>query len=435
MSTSLPPRSVLARRPVVAWAFYDWANSAFATTVMAGFFPVFFKEYWNAGVVATESTFRLGLLNGLSAALIALLAPVLGAIADRSSSRVRMLMMATLLGCAATAGLALVAQGHWVAAALLYTLASLGFWGGIVFNDSLLLHVAEPDEYDVVSGYGYALGYLGGGLLFALNVFMTLQPQRFGLADAGEAVRASFVTVGVWWLLFALPCVLVVKERSTATSVGVAAAVRQGLQELLATIAAVRQYRPVLWFLAAYFLYIDGVNTVIKMAVDYGLSLGFGPADLMKALLLTQFVAFPAALAFGWLGRRIGARRGIFLALSVYAGVTCYAYFIQSARDFYVLAVAVGLVQGGIQSLSRSYFGRLVPAGKSSEFFGFYNMMGKFAAVLGPLLMAVTARATGDSRLSILSILVLFIAGGTLLVLAARAERRAATAAAGVAGS
>ncbi len=426
MSISPPPRSVLRRRPVVAWAFYDWANSAFATTVMAGFFPVFFKEYWNAGVVATESTFRLGLLNGLGAAVIALLAPVLGAIADRSSSRVRMLMMVTVLGCAATAGLALVAQGHWVAASLLYMLASLGFWGGIVFNDSLLLHVAEPDEYDLVSGFGYSLGYLGGGLLFAVNVFMTLKPQLFGLADAGEAVRASFVTVGVWWLIFALPCVLIVKERSSAPSVGAAEAVRQGLRELRGTLREIRRYRPVLWFLAAYFLYIDGVNTVIKMAVDYGLSLGFGPADLMKALLLTQFVAFPAALAFGWLGRRIGARRGIFLALSVYAGVTCYAYFIQSARDFYVLAVAVGLVQGGIQSLSRSYFGRLVPEGKSSEFFGFYNMMGKFAAVLGPLLMAITARLTGDSRLSILSILVLFIAGGTLLVLAARAERRAA---------
>ena len=429
MSTSPLPRKVLTRRPVVAWAFYDWANSAFATTVMAGFFPVFFKEYWNAGVVATESTFRLGLLNGIGAALIALLAPVLGAIADRSSSRVRMLMMATLLGCAATAGLALVAQGHWVAASLLYLLASFGFWGGIVFNDSLLLHVARRDEYDLVSGFGYALGYLGGGLLFAVTVFLTLTPQLFGLADAGEAVRASFVMVGAWWLLFALPCVLTVQERTSAPAVRPTEAVRQGFHELRETLVAVRRYRPVLWFLGAYFLYIDGVNTVIKMAVDYGLSLGFGPADLMKALLLTQFVAFPAALAFGWLGRRIGARRGIFLALLVYAGVTCFAYFIDSTRDFYILAIAVGLVQGGIQSLSRSYFGRLVPEGKSSEFFGFYNMMGKFAAVLGPLLMAITARLTGDSRLSILSILVLFIAGGTLLVLAARAERRAAAAA------
>src|SRR5512137_914339 len=224
------------RKPVWGWALYDWANSAFATTVMAGFFPVFFKEYWNVGVVATESTFRLGLLNGIGAAFIAMLAPVLGAIADRSSSRVRMLMMVTVLGCAATAGLALVGQGHWVAASLLYLLASLGFWGGIVFNDSLLLHVAEPDEYDVVSGFGYSLGYLGGGLLFAVNVLMTLKPQLFGLADAGEAVRASFVTVGVWWLVFALPCVLVVQERKSAAAVPPAEAVRQGLRELRGTL-------------------------------------------------------------------------------------------------------------------------------------------------------------------------------------------------------
>lgn len=417
---------VLRRRPVVAWAFYDWANSAFATTVMAGFFPVFFKQYWNAGVPATESTFRLGVTSGIASALVALLAPVIGAIADRSSSRIRLLLMVTVLGAASTAGLALVGQGHWVAAVLLYILASLGFWGGIVFNDSLLLHVAEPDEYDLVSGFGYALGYLGGGLLFAVNVLMTLRPALFGLADATEAVRISFVMTGVWWFVFALPCVLIVKERrSGQPAVGVAQAARLGFQELAATLTEIRRYRPVLWFLAAYWLYIDGVNTVIKMAVDYGLSLGFDSSDLVAALLLTQFVAFPAALAFGWLGRRIGPRRGIFLALSVYAGATCYAYFIESARDFYALAVVIGLVQGGVQSLSRSYYGRLVPEGKSSEFFGFYNMMGKFAAILGPLLTGSVAYVTGDSRLGILSILLLFVGGGALLVVAARSERRA----------
>ena len=425
MSTSSPPRSVLRRRPVIAWAFYDWANSAFATTVMAGFFPVFFKQYWNAGVEVTESTFRLGLTNGVAALVIALLAPVLGAIADRSSSRIRMLMTVTVLGCAATAGLALVGQGHWLAASALYLTASLGFWGGIVFNDSLLLHVAEPEEYDLVSGYGYALGYLGGGLLFALNVLMTMRPQMFGLVDAAEAVRVSFVMVAAWWFLFALPCAFVVRERKSAPSVPPSEAVRQGLRQLAGTLRELRRYRHVVLFLAAYWLYIDGVNTVIKMAVDYGLSLGFDSSNLVAALLLTQFVAFPAALAFGWLGRRIGPRRGIFLALSVYVGATIYAYFIDGVRDFFVLAVVVGLVQGGIQSLSRSYFGRLVPEGKSSEFFGFYNMMGKFAAVLGPLLTGIVARVSGDPRLSILSIVLLFIAGGALLIVAARAERRA----------
>ena len=417
-------RAVLRRRPVRAWAFYDWANSAFATTVMAGFFPVFFKQHWNAGVVATESTFRLGVTSGLASLIIAVMAPMLGAIADRSSSRVRLLLMCTVLGAAATGGLALVGQGHWVGAAALYVVASLGFWGGIVFNDSLLLHVAEPAEYDLVSGFGYAMGYLGGGLLFALNVFMTLQPATFGLADAAEAVRVSFIMTAGWWLVFALPCVLFVKEkRSAKPVVGPREAIRLGLAELRVTLGEIRKYRPVLWFLAAYWLYIDGVNTVIKMAVDYGLSLGFEASDLVAALLLTQFVAFPAALAFGWLGSRIGPRKGIFIALAVYGAATCFAYFIDSARDFYALAVTIGLVQGGIQSLSRSYYGRLVPEGKSSEFFGFYNMMGKFAAVLGPLLTGFVAYATGDSRLAILSILLLFIGGAALLVVAARSAQ------------
>lgn len=412
----------------MAWALYDWANSAFATTVMAGFFPVFFKQFWNAGIPATESTFRLGVTSGIGSAMVALLAPVIGAIADRSGSRIRLLLMVTVLGAAATAGLALVGQGHWMTAAILYMVASLGFWGGIVFNDSLLLHVAEPDEYDVVSGFGYAMGYLGGGLLFAVNVLMTLKPALFGLADATAAVRVSFVMTGVWWLVFALPCVLIVKEkRNQRPVVGLVEAARLGFQELATTLREIRRFRPVLWFLAAYWLYIDGVNTVIKMAVDYGLSLGIDSSSLVAALLLTQFVAFPSALAFGWIGKKLGPRRGIFIALTVYAGVTCYAYFIQSAREFYVLAVVIGLVQGGVQSLSRSYFGRLVPEGKSSEFFGFYNMMGKFAAILGPLLTGSVAYVTGDSRLGILSILLLFVGGGALLLVAARSERRAGT--------
>jgi UMF1 family MFS transporter len=424
-------QAVLRRRPVVAWALYDWANSAFACTVMAGFFPVFFKQYWNAGVAATESTFRLGVTSGLASLLIALLAPVLGAIADRSGSRLRLLFAFTLLGSVATLALALVPQGQWTVAAALFLAASLGFWGGIVFSDSLLLHVAEPEEYDLVSGFGYALGYLGGGLLFAANVVMTQKPAWFGLASAADAVRWSFVSVGAWWLLFAVPCLLWVEERPFGPAahgrrVGWRQATREGFAELAHTVREIRRYRPLVWFLAAYILYIDGVNTVIKMAVDYGLSLGFDQSHLIKALLLTQFVAFPAALAFGWLGGRIGARNGIFLALAVYLGATGYAYFLDDAGDFYLLAFVVGLVQGGIQSLSRSYYGRLVPRDKASEFFGFYNMMGKASAIIGPTLVGITAAVTGDSRLSILSIVVLFVAGAALLVVARRAEQRAA---------
>lgn len=416
--------SALTRRPVVAWALYDWANSAFATTVMAGFFPVFFKQYWSIGVEASVSTFRLGLANGVASFIIAIAAPLLGAIADRSGSRVRLLAMATVLGAAATGGLYLVEAGHWQLAAMLYGLASIGFWSGVTFCDSLLLDVAAKDELDLVSAYGYALGYIGGGLLFAINVLMTLRPELFGLALASDAVRLSFVTVAGWWLLFSVPVLLYVREARPTQPLGVIAAARAGWRELGATITHVRAYRPLVWFLLAYWLYIDGVNTVIKMAVDYGLSLGFPQESLITALLLTQFVAFPAALAFGWLGSRIGAANGIFIALAVYACATVGAYQMDSTWEFYALAVTIGLVQGGVQSLSRSYFGALVPAGKQGEFFGFYNMMGKFAAVLGPMLVGVTALMTGSTRAGILSVLVLFVAGAALLWRARRMENR-----------
>jgi UMF1 family MFS transporter len=400
---------------VVAWAFYDWANSAFATTVMAGFFPVFFKQYWSVGVDATVSTFRLGLANGAASLVIALLAPLLGAIADRSGARVRLLVLATVLGAAATGGLYLVGAGQWQLAAVLYGLASLGFWSGVTFNDALLLDVADRDELDLVSAYGYGLGYVGGGLLFAVNVLMTLRPGLFGLASAGEAVRLSFLSVAGWWLLFSVPLVAFVRERRPASVLGIAAAARAGWRGLGRTIVHLRAYKPLVWFLLAYWLYIDGVNTVIKMAVDYGLSLGFPQESLIVALLLTQFVAFPAALAFGLLGSRIGATNGIFLTLAVYAGATIGAYHLSTVREFYALAVTIGMVQGGVQSLSRSYFGSLVPAGQQGEFFGFYNMMGKFASVLGPMLVGFTALLTGSTRAGILSVLALFLGGAALL--------------------
>jgi MFS transporter, UMF1 family len=406
---------ILTRRPVFAWALYDWANSAFATTVMAGFFPIYFKQFWNAGVPATESTFRLGLANGGASLLIALMAPVMGAIADKSGARVRLLALFTVLGAAMTAGLYFVPRGDWMAAALLYAGASIGFWSGCQFNDSLITDVADPPEYDLVSAYGFSLGYLGGGVLFLVNVVMVTQPHLFGIADPSDAVRISFVTVAVWWLVFSVPVVFFVRERTLTPPLPFVAAVSAGLRELIGTLKHLRADRTLLSFLLAYWFYIDGVNTIIKMAVDYGLSLGLEQKSLITALLIVQFVGFPAALAFGWLGDRIGARAGIFIAIAVYAGVSVYAYFLDSERDFYVLAIVIGLVQGGIQSLSRSLYGRLVPPGKAGEFFGFYNMVGKAAAVLGPLLTGTVALLTRDSRLAIVSIVVLFVIGATFL--------------------
>ena len=403
------------RRGVVAWALYDWANSAFATTVIAGFFPIFFKQYWSADFAATESTFQLGVASALASAVVLVISPILGAIADRAGGKKPLLALFTALGVAATAALFWVAAGAWLVALTLFVLASIGFFGGLTFYDSLIVDVAERGDYDRASALGYALGYLGGGVLLAVNVAMTLYPQLFGLADKAAAVRWSFLSVALWWLLFALPLFLQVRERRPAASPGWIAAARGGLRELAATFADIRARRAVFVFLLAYWLYIDGVHTIIRMAVDFGLSLGFSDTSLITALLLVQFIGFPAAVAFGWLGQRWDTKKAIYLGLAVYVGVSTWGYFLQHEWQFYVMAAIIGLVQGGVQSLSRSYFARLIPAGKSGEFFGFYNMMGKFAAVLGPLLVGWTAAATGSARLSILSIVVLLVAGGVLL--------------------
>ena len=410
------------RRPVVGWALYDWANSAFATKVTAGFFPVFFKQFWSAGTEAAVSTFRLGVLSGAGSLVIALAAPLLGAMADRGGARLKLLAIFTLIGAAATMSLYGMAEGEWVRAALVYSLAGIGFWGGVIFSDSLVVDVAAPADYDVVSAFGYALGYAGGGILLLVNVAMVTNPAAFGLAGPADAVRIAFPMVGAWWILFTVPCLLWVREQKPARPLAPLAAARAGWRELAATVREIRKYRTLAWFLLAYWLYIDGVNTVIKMAVDFGLSLGFPQQSLIAALLITQFVAFPSALAFGWIGKRIGARKGIFIAIAIYSAATVAAYWMRDVTHFYALACAIGLVQGGIQSLSRSYYASLVPEGKQGEFFGFYNMMGKFAAVLGPTMVGVTALLTGDSRIGMLSILVLFVGGAMLL---ARAERAA----------
>ncbi len=416
---SLFRESARGKRRVLAWAFYDWANSAFATTVMAGFFPVFFKQYWSTQLEVTESTFLLGAANSVASIVVVLLAPVLGAIADRGAAKMRFLVFFAAMGIVMTGALYLVGQGAWAMALTLYGLAILGFSGSIVFYDSLLVEVAEEPQFDWVSAFGFALGYLGGGILFAFDVLMTLFPHWFGLSGAAEAVRLSFLTVAVWWAVFSIPVLLFVREspRAGRAAGGWRQAVRGGFAQLAGTFKRIRQLRITFLFLVAYWLYIDGVDTIVRMAVDYGLSLGFEANGLMLALLITQFVGFPAALLFGRLGQRRGPRQGIMLAIFVYLLVILWAYQMQESWEFYALAVAVGLVQGGIQSLSRSLYARLIPRDKAGEFFGFYNMLGKFAAVLGPLLMGWVGVLSGSPRSAILSVAVLFIAGAALLAL------------------
>ena len=405
----------MPRKAVYAWALYDWANSAFTTTVMAGFFPVFYKQYWAGSVDTTTSTFQLGLGNSLSSLIIVILAPFLGAVADFSRRRKQFLAVFAIFGASATALLYSAGQGDWAAALMLYIAATIGFMGANIFYDALLVFVSDNTNRDRVSALGYALGYLGGGLLFAVNVAMTLSPEAFGLANATEAIKISFLTVSVWWLIFSIPLWRYVPEGSGRESLPLRIALRTGWHNLLQTLRRIRRLKPVVLFLLAYWLYIDGVDTIVRMAVDYGLAIGLQHTDLITALLITQFVGFPAALAFGHIGQRWGTRRGIFLGIGVYIAAVIGAAMITTARDFYILAAIIGLVQGGVQSLSRSYYADLIPPQHCAEFFGFYNMMGKTATLLGPLLVGVVAMTTDSHRAGLLAIIVLFLGGAWIL--------------------
>ncbi len=404
-----------SRRTVLAWAFYDWANSAFATVVIAGFFPVFFSQFWAADLPDANSTQWLGYTSSAASLMLVLSAPILGALADQLGAKKRFLLGFTLLGLLATGALFWVEAGHWQSALLFYLAGLLGFFGSNIFNDALITDVAAPGDYERASSLAYALGYLGGGLLFAFFVLMVLMPGRFGLADEAAAVRLAFLGVALWWALFTLPLLLFVPESPGLGRCTLSAAVRGAFTELALTFREVRRLPNTFLFLLAYWFYIDGVDTLMFMAVKYGLDLGFASSSLMVALLLTQFVGFPAALVFGRLGTRYGPKPAIMLAIAVYVLVIAAASQMTRVEHFYALAVAIGLVQGGIQALSRALFASLIPEGQTAELFGFYNMVGKFAAVLGPFLVGTAAALSGDPRLALLPILLLFMIGAWLL--------------------
>lgn len=406
---------IKVNKRVLSWAFYDWANSAYATVVLAGFFPLFFKQYWSSTADVSVSTFQLGLANSLASTIIVILAPLLGAIADVNNSKKKLLLVFAVLGILMSGSLYFVAQHETLLALILFVLSAIGFSGSVVFYDALIVNVCESKDYDKVSSLGYALGYLGGGVLFAFDVYMTLNPRLFGFASAADAVLFSFMSVSAWWFVFSLPLFFNVHETRGIQRVNIRQAISGGISQLKNTFHNIRKLRMVFLFLLAYWLYIDGVDTIVRMAVDYGMSLGFDSGDLIMALLITQFVGFPAAIAFGMLARYIGTKAGILIGILIYVIVTVVASRIQSTYEFYLLAVMIGLVQGGVQALSRSFYARIIPRHQTAEFFGFYNMLGKFAAVIGPVMMGLVSVMTQEPRLSILSISVLFVMGGILL--------------------
>ena len=405
------------RSAVFGWVLYDWANSAFATTVMAGFFPLYFKNYISAGMKATESTAYLGWANALGAVLIALSAPMLGAISDASCTKKRFVAIFSGIGILSTILLAWIPQGGALLASIIYALASLGFAGSISFYDSLLPGITTQDNVDMVSASGYAWGYLGGGLLFGINVLMYQRPSFFGLSSAIEAVQYAFISVGLWWAIFSIPLFVFVREPLTYMKqpLPLLRSIGRAMHELSGTFSRVRNFKMTALFLLAFFLYNDGVGTTIKMAVDYGLSIGIGAGDLIGALLLVQFIGFPAALIMGKIAKRFSPKTGIYICIVVYLVVIAFAAKMSSGKEFYVLAALIGLVQGGIQSLSRSFYARLTPKDRSGEFFGLYNLLGKFSGILGPIMVGQIGLLSGNSRIGIISISLLFLAGGIIL--------------------
>ncbi|HNQ18988.1 MAG TPA: MFS transporter [Smithellaceae bacterium] len=403
------------KKSVISWAMYDWANSAFATTVMAGFFPIFFKEYWADPNLPQQSTFYLGMANSLASIIVAALAPFLGAVADRGSAKKKFLFFFAFLGVVMTGSLYMVAQGHWMQAVIFYVAATVGFSGGNIFYDSLITGVSSEKKMDFTSTLGFGLGYIGGGLLFLLNVLMFQFPAFFGISGKVMAIKLSFLSVAIWWAVFSIPLFLFVKEPKAEKGVPLFHAVVEGWQQLIGTLRDIRHLKVVGLFLLAYWFYIDGVDTIIRMAVDYGKSLGFDSGALIAALLMVQFIAFPAAILYGLFSMRIGTKKAIMIAICAYTLITVLAFFMTQKWHFFTLAACIGLFQGGIQALSRSLFTQIIPANKSAQFFGFFNMLGKFAVVFGPVMMGVITILTENVRYGILSVTVLFVAGGFLL--------------------
>jgi UMF1 family MFS transporter len=401
-------------RQVVAWALYDWGNSAFALSVLAVLYPLFLHDYWSFGDSGALVTQRLAWTTAAASAIVSLLAPVLGAVADSGGYRKRFLFLLAIAGAIATASLSLVGKGDWPLALFLFMLASIGYYSANVFYDSLIVDISQPRHYSLVSSLGFSLGYFGGASLLALHVWMLTKPAFFGFSGTDAVVRFAFVSVSVWWLTFLLPLMLVVREqKSDVAKAG--KVIARAYRALATTIRHISQYTNVWRFLVAYWLYIGGVFTVIFMAVNFGQRLGFESKDLVMALLITNFVGFPATLAYGYVGHYFGARNAIYLGLAVYIGVACWAAFLHDINQFYAMAITIGTVQGGVQGMSRSLYASLIPKEHSGEFFGFYNMLTKFAHILGPVFVGTAAIYSDDPKFILIVLLPLFILGAIML--------------------
>ena len=418
----------LHRKELRAWAMYDWGISGAQTIIMTAVFPIFFVKVAASGIEPERASAWWGYVNTIGAVLIAVLAPILGALADFKAAKKKFLVAFMLLGAGATAAMFFIQRGDMIYASITFVLSLAGATGSMTFYEALLPHIADESEIDRVSTAGYALGYVGGGLLLAVSLLVIQKPELLGLphgpgltsAQATLPARLSFIAVAVWWVVFAIPVLRSVAEPPRGLEPDEAtrtAPIRASIHRLGTTLRELRDYRQAFLMMLAFTIYNDGIQTIIKMASVYGTELKIDQGQLIAAILLVQFIGIPAAFAFGSLAGKFGAKRSIFFGLVVYTGICIFGYFLRTARDFWILAIIVGLVQGGTQALSRSLFATLVPKHKSGEFFGFFSVFEKFGGILGPLAFAVAAQLAGSSRIAILSVIVFFVVGAWLLTL------------------
>jgi UMF1 family MFS transporter len=410
---------------------YDWANSAFWTTVIVAVFPPFFSEYAAAGMPAIDATRRFAWTTTIAVSVIAILGPILGAIADYRAMKKRMLGVSVVIGATATMLMTTIDRGNWVYAAVLFMVSNIAVAASLVFYDSLLPHIAGPDEVDRVSTAGFAVGFVGGGILLLINLAWILRPALVGLPDAVAALKLSFASVAVWWLVFSIPLFRGVREPAAVLEhgeTGLENPVRVAGRRVARAIRELRGYRNAVYMLVAFLLYNDGIQTIIRMAAIYGAEVGIDRNAQIAAFIIVQFVGVPCSLLFGTVAGWIGAKTALFGALLVYTGISILGYFMTSEWQFFALAFLVGTVQGGSQALSRSLFARMIPKHKSSEYFGFFSTFEKFAGIAGPAIFASSITLFGSSRAAVLSVILFFIAGALVLtrVDVAQGEREAA---------
>ncbi|MFN2111473.1 MAG: MFS transporter [Anaerolineae bacterium] len=420
MNQAKSAKAFVQRQIINAWCMYDWGSSAFSTTIEAAVLPVFFESVIGAHLGGNLPTVYWGYTNSIALLVSALLAPVLGGIADYMGNKKKLLAGFAAIGILATALLTFMDTGMVWPTLILFFVGTIGLAASYIFYDSLLPHIAGEDDIDFVSSKGYALGYLGGGILLAVNIVMIMVIWP----DSTLGTRLSFLTVAIWWAVFTIPLMRRVPEPPANTE-GIGAGVnpvRASFKRIGQTLGRIRKYSELFKFLIAFWIYNDGIGTVIKMATIYGAEIGIGMIDLIGALLLTQFVGIPFSLLFGKFSHKLGTKRSIMVGLGWYALLMVGGYFMSQPWHFWALAVGVGMVQGGTQALSRSLFGLMAPKARSAEFFGFYDVSSKFAGIFGPLLFGIVGQLMGTSRLSIVSLMIFFVGGIILLTRVNEAE-------------